>query len=152
MLNSTRSSTHSWHSETHQGITCYQQSFEGDSSHLKSALEACATKAVSLLEQSIQEDSLYLLFEWNPQTAELAIVVTDARKQQDSAYVVKAQFPAVQQTLAAATDSERNEKINALNDSVKFLLSDFLASYSPFFSYSLVAIFHSSTRAETSLL
>jgi hypothetical protein len=144
---------HSWQSQSTPGGTSYLGSFSGcDQPALKQALETCAAKAIGLLDKNIQEDSLYLLFEWNPIAAELRIVVTDAHKQHDGAYRVEAHFPELLSLLNTANATERNEQIDALNESIKFLLSDFLASYSPFFSYSLVAIFHSSSRAETSLL
>ncbi len=108
---------------------------------LKDGLEACAAKAISLLNDNIQDESLYLLFEWNPQASSLNVVVTDASKQQDAPISVGADF---EQT-DIGTDTDNTEQ-------VKFLLSDYLASYSAFFCYSLVAIFHGSNRADTSLL
>lgn len=142
-----------WHSQPLNNQTCYTSNFAGTSaSELKVAIEACAAKAVSLLDKNIQEDSLYLLCEWSAQETQLSIVLTNAEKQQDAPFTVSTKLPDLQLSLAALSDLERSEKIEALNDSVKFLLSDFLASYNPFFSYSLVAIFHSSSRAETSLL
>ena len=106
---------------------------------LKAGVEACAAKAIGLLDKNIQDDSLYLLFEWNESTAGLNIVVTDASKQQDSAISVGAHFGA-------------QEKSAATSELVKFLLSDYLASCSGFFRYSLVAIFHCSNRANSQLL
>lgn len=106
---------------------------------LKDALESCAAKAISLLDKNIQDDSLYLLFEWNPATTELNIVVTDANKQQDAPISVGARFEQLEQT-------------SATTELVKFLLSDYLASCSAFFHYSLVAIFHSNSREHSTLL
>lgn len=106
---------------------------------LKEALESCAAKAISLLKENIQDDSLYLLFEWNPDTSALTIVVTDASKQQDSPLSVGAHF-------------DQLEKTEATQELIRFLLSDYLASCSAFFRYSLVAIFHSSTRTNSHLL
>ncbi len=106
---------------------------------LKEGVEACAAKAISLLDNNIQDDSLYLLCEWNENTADLNIVVTDASKQQDSPFSVGANF-------------EVQEKPEATSELIQFLLSDYLASCSAFFRYSLVAIFHSSTRDNSNLL
>ncbi len=106
---------------------------------LKDGLETCAAKAISLLDKNIQDDSLYLLFEWNENTSELNIVVTDANKQLDSPFSVGAHFNA-------------QEKSAATTDLIKFLLSDYLASCSAFFRYSLVAIFHASDRKHSNLL
>lgn len=131
-----------WQIQSAPGHTEYRASFAGrDKSALKQALETAARHAISLLDRNIREDSLYLLFEWNPSAAELAIVVTDAEKKRDGDCRVVAVLPEVQ---TAPTPE--------LDETIPFLLSDFLASYSPFFSYSLVAIFHQSTRAHTRLL
>lgn len=119
---------------------------------LKEALETCAAKAISLFGKNIQDDSLYLVFEWNATTARLNIAVTDASKQLDSPESVSADFPALAQEIVAVPDSERAEKIEATVELVKFLLSDYLASCGAFFRYSLVAIFHSSNRSESVLL
>lgn len=143
----------SWQQQSISNQTRYLQQFSGsDQSALKQGLEASATQAIGLLDTNIQEDSLYLLFEWNPATAVLNVVVTDAHKQHDSSASVQAILPELPVMLSALDTTERATCINTLNDTIKFLLSDFLASYSPFFSYSLVAIFHSSSRTETSLL
>lgn len=142
-----------WQSQIIDNQTCYTSDFAGTCTNaLKTALETCAAKAVSLLDKNIQEDSLYLLCEWHARSAQLSIVVTDVDKRLDGPYTFSAKLPDLQLSLAALSETEYNEKIDILNANVKFLLSDFLASYSPFFSYSLVAIFHSSSRAETSLL
>ncbi len=143
------SRAHPWQVQSIQEQTCYTGIFNGsDQLALKQALEHCAVKAVGLLDKNIQDDSLYLLFEWFPTTSELHIVVTDAGKQHDGVHKVQAYFPEILNVNSTNTP----EQLNVTNDSIKFLLSDFLASYSAFFSYSLVAIFHSSSRAETSLL
>jgi hypothetical protein len=123
-----------------------------NTSSLKEALETCAAKAISLLDKNIQDDSLYVVFEWNATAAQLNIAVTDASKQLDSPDSVGADFPSLAQEIAAVTDSERAEKIEAGVELVKFLLSDYLASCGAFFRYSLVAIFHSSNRSESVLL
>ena len=119
---------------------------------LKDELETCAAKAISLLDKNIQDDSLYLLFEWNARTAELNVVVTDAGKQQDSPFSVGAHFPALQQEIQLLPVADQEAKIETINEWIKFLLSDYLASCSAFFRYSLVAIFHSSTRSNSNLL
>lgn len=118
------------------------QSTASTHADLKLALEACAAKAISLLDKAIQENSLYLLFEWNSETRRLNIVVTDASKQQDSPIRLNITFPQV------ATLGTQEE----LAESIHFLLKDYLASCSAFFAYSLVAIFHSSNRANSQLL
>lgn len=117
----------------------HHQLMDSDQHPLKDALEACAAKAIELLEKNIQDDSLYLLFEWNPETCALNIVVTDADKQRDAPASVGARF-----AQSANTDLSTAQ--------VRFLLSDYLASCGAFMRYSLVAIFHSEARANSTLL
>ncbi|RYY04124.1 MAG: hypothetical protein EOO53_04325 [Gammaproteobacteria bacterium] len=114
---------------------------------VKLAIEACTDKAVSLLKTNIQDASLYLLFEWDAQAANLIIVVTDATKTHDSHDIVKAVFNSVANNLQG-----QHEDLEAYANLIKFWLHDYLTTCSAFFSYSLVAIFHSSTRANTELL
>lgn len=129
-----------WQQDDH---TYSAQSAAATPADLKQALEACAAKAISLLDHAIQDDSLYLLFEWNSSTNELVIVVTDASKRIDSPTRFHIDFP--QLGNYPGTKEE-------LVESIHFLLKDYLASYSAFFAYSLVAIFHASNRDNSQLL
>lgn len=121
------------------------QSAAATPADVKQALEACAAKAISLLDHSIQDDSLYLLFEWDGDTSELEIVVTDASKRRDSTIRLHISFVALANNPGLGTKEE-------LAESIHFWLKDYLASCSDFFAYSLVAIFHSSTRDNSQLL
>ena len=120
---------------------------ESSEKTVKLAIEACTDKAVSFLKTNIQDDSLYLLFEWDAQAAILTVVVTDATKTHDSHNIVKAIFNSVANNLQG-----QHEDTEAYADLIKFWLHDYLTTCSAFFSYLLVAIFHSSTRANTELL
>ena len=113
---------------------------------VRKSIEACAEHAISTLNENIQDDSLYLLCEWQPATAELSISVTDARKTHDAPNSYRCVFTELARTLV----DEKTQQ--TYTESVKFWLHDYLSSYAPFFNYSLVAIFHSSTREQTELL
>lgn len=113
---------------------------------LRKTIEACADKAIGLLKTNIQDDSLYLLFEWNEALATLNIVVTNATKQNDAQQSVCCTFPNL------ALNLINQEQRAANTDSIKFWLHDYLTTCTAFFSYSLVAIFHNSTRNNTELL
>ncbi len=119
---------------------------DSDENTLRKTIEACADKAIGLLKTNIQDDSLYLLFEWNEESTTLNIVVTDATKQNDTPELVSCTFP----HLALALVNEEQKAANT--ESIKFWLHDYLTTCAAFFSYSLVAIFHSSTRNNTELL
>jgi hypothetical protein len=117
---------------------------ETDDQYIRRAIETCTDKAVSLLKNNIQDDSLYLLFEWDIGTSTLTIVTTDATKTHDAPEIIKCNFTEVADKLdKAAADYA---------DSIKFWLHDYLTTCTAFFHYSLVAIFHSSTRNNTELL
>lgn len=114
--------------------------------HSRKTIEACTDKAISLLENNIQDDSLYLLFEWNPTNTTLNIVVTNATKNHDAPESVCGSFPELTQEFTTP------EQSIAFTESVKFWLHDYLTTCTAFFNYSLVAIFHSSSRNNTELL
>lgn len=115
-----------------------------DTTQVRAAIEAATEKAVALLTHNIQDNSLYLLFEWQAATASLNIVVSDASKTQDAPAVVRLSLPALELNTPEAQAS--------YSDTVKFWLHDYLSTCTAFFSYSLVAIFHNSSRAHTELL
>jgi hypothetical protein len=117
-----------------------------EESTLRKTIEACTDKSIDLLKTNIQDDSLYLLFEWNEESTTLNIAVTDATKQNDAPALVSCTFP----HLALALVNEEQKAANT--ESIKFWLHDYLTTCAAFFSYSLVAIFHSSTRNNTELL
>lgn len=117
-----------------------------DDKALKQAIEAAADKAVSLLNSNIQDDSLYVLFEWDSELARLNICVTDASKRVDAPESVSCTFS----NLAPLLNNP--EARNNYTETVKFWLHDYLTTCTAFFSFSLVAIFHSSTRSNTELL
>jgi hypothetical protein len=113
---------------------------------IRKTIEACADKAISLLASNIQDDSLYLLFEWNSSDAGLNILVTDATKRHDAPEIVHCSFPDL------ANEVSTQEQRNTYAESVHFWLHDYLTTCTAFFNYSLVAIFHSSNRENTELL
>lgn len=113
---------------------------------VRKTIEACADKAIGLLENNILDDSLYLLFEWNSQDAILNIVVTDAAKNHDAPEVVNCTFAQL------ANELKTLEQSKTYSEAVQFWLHDYLTTCTAFFHYSLVAIFHSSTRSNTELL
>lgn len=138
-----------WTSHKDGNKTAYAISVSDTSEKaIRQIIEDCADKAIALLKQNIQDDSLYLLFEWYPQEAKLNIVVTDASKTQDAPISVTCTFSSL--ALELARESEE-QYLNYI-ESVKFWLHDYLSTCTGFFSYSLVAIFHSSSRTSTELL
>ena len=119
---------------------------------LKLAIEACAEKAISLLEENIQDDSLYFMFEWDSTCTTLTVILTDASKQQDAPERFTASFSGLHNHLARLALNEREEQIQKYIELIKFWLYDYLTTSTAFLQYSLVAIFHSSSRDQSELL
>jgi hypothetical protein len=129
-----------------------QEFFSESEQDFKLAVEACAEKTISVLKNNIQDDSLYLMFEWNPSSAHLTAVLTDASKQHDAPACVIASFPHLKAQLALLAPAEHEAHTNTHTELIKFWLYDYLTTSTAFFQYSLVAIFHSSARDNTELL
>jgi len=125
--------------------TSVAETSDNDAQHI---FEACAEKAIQMLNENILDDSLYLLFEWNTDQASLNIVVTDASKTHDAPHSFCCTFSSLAIELARLTEDQRE----SYTETIKFWLHDYLASCTAFFSYSLVAIFHSNSRKNTELL
>ena len=113
--------------------------FKGESDRdVQLAINTSIDKACDLLEQNIQDDSRYLLFEWNAKASTLTIVVTDDGKERDSREVVQCHF--------AANDIALNP------DDIQFWIRDYLTTCTQFLHYSLIAAFHRDSRADCTLL
>lgn len=123
-----------------------------DDTLVKQAIEATAANIISLLADNIQDDSLYLLFEWDPIKLELIASITDASKTRDAAPHICCDFPDIRSSFARLDPTEQLEQQVDLTECVKFWLHDYLATSTAFLKFSLVAIFHASTRESTELL
>ncbi len=138
-----------WSSRQIEHKTLHEMSVSETSENaVRESIEACVGKAIQLLAHNIQDDSLYLLFEWNPHTAELNVVVTDASKTRDAPESVSCRFSSLAVELARENDMQRKAYI----ESIKFWLHDYLSTSTTFLGYSLVAIFHTDSRANSELL
>lgn len=113
----------------------YNSEYAGtDESGIRSALAECVEKAISLLAANIQDESLYLMFEWSASSSRLSIVVTDSSKKIDSPQVVQCSF--------FKLDPE----------DLQYWLGDYFTTCESFMRYSLVAAFHCQTRMQSALL
>ena len=108
---------------------------------LRKIIEQSAEKAISLLAKNIQDDSLYLMFEWNITEHYLHIVVCNAQKTNDAPEQVR--------TYLQDTSTHSPEE---LKEQIHYWLHDYLTTCTAFFRYSLVAVFHSGDRGRTELL
>lgn len=105
-----------------------------EESGVRLALAECVEKSISLLHTNINDESLYLMFEWSVSSSALSIVVTDSSKKIDSSQMVRCCF----------------KKLEA--EDIQYWLGDYLTTCESFMRYSLVAAFHCQTRVESVLL
>jgi hypothetical protein len=119
---------------------------------LKASVEACALKAIQLIESHITDDSLYLMFEWNKEDCTLHAVLTDATKSQDAPNSVTLKLKALSNLENKFAGNEKDQFMEEQAEKIIFWLHDYFSTSTEFFRYSLVAIFHSSTRNNTRLL
>jgi len=108
---------------------------------LRKTIEHATEKAISLLEQTIQDDSLYLMFEWNAAERYLQIIVCNAQKTNDAPEQVRAYL-----------QGNSPHSADELREQIHYWLHDYLTTCSAFFRYSLVAAFHTGDRNKTELL
>ena len=140
---------------TPEHLTYLAQAHEYDTKGLNSAVACSIDKAVSLLNDNINEHSRYLIFEWDITCSVLTIVVTDDKKENDSAKVVQCCFTALDNKLKAVKNtalSEWESEANRYAECMKDTIRDYLTTCHTFFSYSLVAIFHTDGRSNSALL
>jgi hypothetical protein len=116
---------------------------------LEPLIIACVDKAVSVMAENINDDSLYLIFEFDD-CGVLRIVMTDDSKQQESAYSIACDMSSVTPYLAES--DYWKFKGERFADIVKHCISDYLTTCGAFMRYSLVAVFSEGDRARTELL
>ncbi|MFT7405188.1 hypothetical protein [Zhongshania sp.] len=116
---------------------------------LEPLIIACVDKAVSVMPENINDDSLYLIFEFDDHGV-LRIVMTDDTKQQESAYGIACDMSSVTQYLAES--DYWKFKGEPFADIVKHCIRDYLTTCGAFMRYSLVAVFSEGDRARTELL
>jgi len=136
-------------------VVHYTNFSEAGDREVQLAIENCIDKAVLHLADNINDDSRYLLFEWDVVYSLLTIVVTDDRKENDAIHVVKCSFTGIDSKFNAKDDIPDNDWENRVNEyaqDIKFWIKDYLSLCNGFLDYSLVAAFHCKNRASIELL
>lgn len=114
---------------------CHNSEYAGtEESGVRLALAECVEKSISLLHTNINDESLYLMFEWSASSSVLSITVTDSSKKIDSPQVVRCRFSKLE------------------DEDLQYWLGDYFTTCESFMRYSLVAAFHCQTRVESLLL
>ena len=99
-------------------------------SDVKSVFLKSADYALAMLIDSITDDAMYCLFEWDETLSSLTITVTDHSKSNDGKNIVNVVFEGLNE--AAIEDQ---------TETIKFWLRDHLTTSADFMKYSLVAGF-----------
>lgn len=124
-----------------------------DNMTIEAILANCVEHAVALLADNINDDSLYLMFEWDNTASTLAIVVTDDSKSRDAKHRVLCDMSAMNAKMKQLAESDQwKYQGESFADIVKHALHDYLTTCTGFMRYSLVAVFHQSSRQQTELL
>jgi hypothetical protein len=120
---------------------------------IEAILANCVERAVSLLDVNINDDSLYLLFEWNSEESSLAIVVCDDTKTRNAQHRVLCDMSAMTPKIKQLSESDQwKYHGESFADIVKHGLHDYLTTCTGFMRFSLVAAFHQGSRQQTELL
>ncbi|MDF1692205.1 MAG: hypothetical protein P1U47_07525 [Zhongshania sp.] len=124
-----------------------------DKWQIEALLANCVERAVDLLAVNIEDDSLYLMFEWNTNASVLTVVVCDDSKRRDAKHRVRCDMSAMNAKIKQLSESEQwKYKGESFADIVKHGLHDYLTTCTGFMRYSLVAVFHQGSRQHTELL
>mgnify|MGYP000716495999 CR=1 FL=1 len=94
-----------------------------------------------MLGESIDDDAMYCLFEWDEVQSVLSILVTDHSKKNDGKNIIKIQFNGLGQA-----------DIEDKTETLKFWLRDHLTTSADFMRYSLVAGFTRNGRETVELM
>ncbi|VUD69059.1 hypothetical protein TDB9533_04423 [Thalassocella blandensis] len=122
---------------------------------VKLAISECIDKSVELLYKNITDTSLYYLCEWDVVYSMLTIVVTDEPKENDSQYVVKCCFNALDvkfQEIQSSSEDNWEATVSQYADNLRSWIKDYLTTCPGFMNYSLVAAFHSEDRSASKIL
>jgi hypothetical protein len=131
-----------WQESTNDGITLISAGCEqmGENSH-QQAVNQSVDKAIELLPLNIDDDSMYIIFEWDAQQLLLSIAVTDETKTKDAERCVQCRF--------SRFDSS---DMDDTTEDIRYWIRDYLTTCDAFMRFSLIAIFHSGDRQRVDLL
>ncbi len=127
-------------------VTCFFAETDAtEDTTIKLAIEDLLGKAISLLDNNINDDSLYFLVQWGEPQCLMSVIVTDETKTQDSSQIASCHFSG----LANQSNNNREE----LSVKIRFWLKDFLSTSGAFVRYSLIAIYcEGEDRSKTELI
>ena len=107
------------------------------------------------MSDNINDDSRYLMFEWDIAESTLTVVVTDDDKKIDSKYVVKCILTSHAEEMSKAkalSQSDWENKTQEFSEDVRDRIHNYLTTCGAFMQFSLIAVFHNESRKKTRLL
>lgn len=129
---------------TTEGVIYSYRCEHSDDTDIRKVINQTIDKAVSLFPNNVWDQSRYVIFEWDSNNKLLNIVITDDDKTTESPDSVQCEITAYQ----TAAEQELSQQ----NNNIQYWIRDHLTTCTEFFSYSLIAVFHSESRDKTSLL
>ena len=114
---------------------------ETNEPEIKSFVLSAADFALAKLGESIEDDSMYCLFQWDEETSLLTIQVTDASKEKEGKHVIQVHLSMFEQA-----------NIEDKTETLKFWLRDHLTTSADFLKFSLVAGFTRNARLTVELM
>ena len=111
---------------------------EDDVTSAQALVNLTIDKSVELIPLNINDESLYLLCQWEPEASEFSVILTDDTKSKDSRYIARCDLSGLSQDID--------------NDTIQYWTKDHLSTCSEFFRFSLVALYSAAGRQQTVLL
>ena len=127
---------------TTEGTVYSYRCEHSDDKAIRQVINQCVDKMVSLFPSNVRDPSRYVIFEWDKAQKLLNIVITDDDKTTESPDSVQCEIASYHHL----PDPDQQA------DNIQYWIRDHLTTCSEFFSYSLIAVFHSQSREKTSLL
>lgn len=110
---------------------------------IKQAVLAAADKAFELLDDNIEDDSMFCLFDWNFAQQRLLIAVTDPSKKKLAKHTVKLTLPGYATHIADKEDQQ---------EQIQLWIHNHITTAETFLQFSLVAAIIADGDASSSVL
>lgn len=115
----------------------------GQEAEIKQAVLGAADKAFDLLDENIEDDSMFCIFDWNFAEQRLLIAVTDPSKKKLAKHSVQLTLPSYAEHIADKEDQQ---------EQIQLWVHNYITTAEAFLRFSLVAAIIADGNADTSVL
>jgi hypothetical protein len=115
----------------------------GQEAEIKQAVLAAADKAFDLLDENIEDDSMFCLFDWNFAEQRLLIAVTDPSKKKLAKHSVQLTLSGYAEHIADKEDQQ---------EQIQLWVHNYITTAEAFLRFSLVAAIIADGNADSSVL